>query len=60
MLGETRGYPAAAKTPPQALDGAVAARLWNVSETLIGVRVDDDASEVRSLSGAANTNAAAA
>lgn len=33
-LGETRGYPAVAKIPPQALDTSVAARLWIESEGL--------------------------
>jgi len=33
-LGETRGYPAIAKIPPQALDTSVAARLWVESEEL--------------------------
>ncbi|CAM3437293.1 Oxidoreductase, short-chain dehydrogenase/reductase family [Bordetella sputigena] len=33
-LGETRGYPAAARIPPQALDTSVAARLWVESEEL--------------------------
>ncbi|QJU59289.1 SDR family oxidoreductase [Sphingomonas sp. AP4-R1] len=37
-LGETRGPPAVARIPPQALDVAVATRLWNVSENLTGVR----------------------
>ena len=37
-FSETRGYPAVAKTPPQARDTAVAARLWEVSEQLTGVR----------------------
>lgn len=36
-LGETRGRVAAAKVPPQALDRAVAARLWQVSAELTGV-----------------------
>jgi NAD(P)-dependent dehydrogenase (short-subunit alcohol dehydrogenase family) len=36
-LGETRGHPAAAKVPPQALDEAHAARLWNESECLTDV-----------------------
>lgn len=36
-LGETRGHPAAAKVPPQALDEAHAARLWNESERLTNV-----------------------
>jgi len=35
-LGETRGPPAAAKVPPQALDDAAAARLWRYSETMTG------------------------
>jgi len=47
-MGETRGYPAEAKIPPQALDAAVAVRLWDVSETLTGVRFDDDRIEGRS------------
>lgn len=37
MLGETRGYPRAAKIPRQALDTAASARLWKVSEELTGV-----------------------
>lgn len=36
-LGETRGYPRLAKSPPQALDRQVAARLWTRSEELTGV-----------------------
>lgn len=36
-LGETRGHPAAARIPPQALDTAAAARLWAESERLTGV-----------------------
>lgn len=36
-MGETRGYPASAKVPPQALDAMAAARLWRVSEALTGV-----------------------
>lgn len=35
-LAETRGYPAVAKAPPQALDIEVAARLWTESERLTG------------------------
>lgn len=38
MLGETRGYPARARVPSQANDPALAARLWQVSEALTGVR----------------------
>ncbi|OHV80733.1 SDR family oxidoreductase [Rhizobium sp. LCM 4573] len=33
-LSEGRGYPAEAKIPPQALDAATAARLWDVSQRL--------------------------
>lgn len=40
MLRETRGYPAEAKIPPQALDARTLARLWDVSEQLAGVRFD--------------------
>ncbi|KFC69762.1 putative oxidoreductase/Short-chain dehydrogenase [Devosia sp. LC5] len=36
-LNETRGFPAMAKVPPQALDQAVAERLWQLSEQLTGV-----------------------
>ncbi|MGO2240737.1 MAG: oxidoreductase [Halomonas sp.] len=36
-LSETRGYPSAAKFPPQALDIEVAIRLWEASERLTGV-----------------------
>ncbi|GLK54479.1 NAD(P)-dependent dehydrogenase (short-subunit alcohol dehydrogenase family) [Methylopila capsulata] len=35
-LGETRGHPAPARIPPQALDGAAAQRLWRYSEALTG------------------------
>ncbi|MEP9353294.1 SDR family oxidoreductase [Xanthobacter sp. KR7-65] len=37
-LSETRGHPTLAKVPPQASDEAVAARLWEVSQALTGVR----------------------
>lgn len=37
-FNETRGYPTLAKLPSQAQDTAVAARLWEVSEALTGVR----------------------
>ena len=33
-FSETRGFPATAKVPPQALDGVVADRLWQLSEEL--------------------------
>ncbi|PZU49941.1 MAG: short chain dehydrogenase [Sphingomonas sp.] len=35
-LGETRGYPAEARIPPQALDAVAAARLWLASTELTG------------------------
>lgn len=35
-LGETRGYPVPASVPSQALDQAVAARLWETSQELTG------------------------
>lgn len=37
-LGETRGYPAVAKVPSQALDRDSAGRLWIESQRLTGVR----------------------
>lgn len=37
-LGETRGYPAEAKIPPQALDRVAAEQLWALSEEATGVR----------------------
>lgn len=37
-LSETRGYPVAARVPPQALDPAVATRLWALSENLTDIR----------------------
>ena len=37
-LSETRGYPAPAKVPQQALDRINAARLWQMSEELTGTR----------------------
>lgn len=36
-LGETRGHPAPARVPPQALDAAAAVRLWEVSERMTGL-----------------------
>lgn len=36
-LSETRGYPAPAKIPPQALDAAACKRLWETSEKLTGL-----------------------
>lgn len=40
-LGETRGHPAPARVPAQALDTATAARLWAVSQQLTGVAFGD-------------------
>ncbi|MGK6324379.1 SDR family oxidoreductase [Sphingomonas sp. DT-51] len=37
-LGELRGAPTAAKVPLQALDEGVAARLWEMTEVMAGVR----------------------
>lgn len=37
-MSETRGFPTAARVPPQASDRAAAERLWRVSEQLTGVR----------------------
>jgi NAD(P)-dependent dehydrogenase (short-subunit alcohol dehydrogenase family) len=36
-MAEVRGYPTLAKVPAQALDQAVAARLWQVSEEITGL-----------------------
>jgi NAD(P)-dependent dehydrogenase (short-subunit alcohol dehydrogenase family) len=44
-MGETRGHPTEAKIPAQALDEAVAARLWDVSEALTSVRFAEATSE---------------
>jgi NAD(P)-dependent dehydrogenase (short-subunit alcohol dehydrogenase family) len=41
-IAEIRGYPTAAKLPPQALDEAVAARLWHRSEAMTSVRFGED------------------
>jgi NAD(P)-dependent dehydrogenase (short-subunit alcohol dehydrogenase family) len=38
-LGETRGFPARAKIPPKALDEAASARLWALSERLVGLTI---------------------
>jgi NAD(P)-dependent dehydrogenase (short-subunit alcohol dehydrogenase family) len=40
-LGETRGHPAPAHVPDGARDGAVAARLWSLSEELVGLRLGE-------------------
>jgi NAD(P)-dependent dehydrogenase (short-subunit alcohol dehydrogenase family) len=39
-LGETRGSPALARVPQQALDAAAATRLWQESERLTNIRLD--------------------
>lgn len=39
-MAEIRGYPTAARIPRAALDQAAAARLWDVSEQLTGVRFE--------------------
>lgn len=41
-LGETRGHPAAAKVPPQALNGDIAAQLWATSTQLTDCRFAGD------------------
>ncbi|MEA1085189.1 SDR family oxidoreductase [Sphingomonas sp. CD22] len=38
-VGETRGHPAKAKIPPQALAGAAAEQLWTLSQDATGVRL---------------------
>lgn len=45
-FAEIRGYPKAAKVPPQALDRAVAARLWHLSEVWADVRFDPGAIDI--------------
>lgn len=40
-IAEVRGYPTLAKVPAQALDKAVAAQLWSMSEELVGVSFPD-------------------
>ncbi|MDT8757242.1 SDR family oxidoreductase [Sphingomonas psychrotolerans] len=44
-IAELRGHPTLAKMPTQALDQAVAARLWQISEELTGVGFPDGASQ---------------
>jgi NAD(P)-dependent dehydrogenase (short-subunit alcohol dehydrogenase family) len=46
-IAEARGYPTVAKIPNQALNQAVAARLWQVSEELTGVSFPDGYSQPR-------------
>jgi len=38
-LGGTRGYPTEEQPPPQALDASVAARLWEYSQLITGIRI---------------------
>lgn len=59
-MAEVRGYPDAAKAPPRALDQAVAARLWQVSEALTGVRFDGVLAEPLSPSTASSARRATA
>lgn len=40
-IAEVRGFPTEAKVPAQALDETVAARLWQASEELTGIRFPD-------------------
>ena len=42
-MGETRGQPALAKVPPQALDEASVAHLWDISEALTSVSYEPEA-----------------
>lgn len=46
-LGESRGHPAEARIPPQALDANAAARLWTESERLTGVSFAPAAEQAR-------------
>lgn len=48
---EMKGAPAPARVPPRALDAAVAARLWQVSETLTGVPIPMESSASRHATG---------
>ncbi len=41
-LGETRGHPALSKVPPAAQDATMAARLWEVSEELVGMTLGEE------------------
>jgi NAD(P)-dependent dehydrogenase (short-subunit alcohol dehydrogenase family) len=48
-FNEIRGYPALARSPIQACDASVAARLWGVSEELTGVRFVPEGNSVESV-----------
>ena len=48
-FSETRGYPALARVPSQARDTAAAARLWDVSEQLTGVRFEPTGTTAESV-----------
>ena len=48
-IAEVRGYPTLAKVPAQALDQAVAARLWKVSEELTNVSFPDERLQPRAV-----------
>jgi NAD(P)-dependent dehydrogenase (short-subunit alcohol dehydrogenase family) len=59
-LSETRGYPKEAKVPPQALDQAVAERLWQISEQMTGVWFAQHMTQHPTLLGASDRHVAAA
>lgn len=48
-IAEVRGYPTLAKVPAQALDQVVAARLWQVSEELVGISFPDGRAQSRTV-----------
>ncbi|WP_252168510.1 SDR family oxidoreductase [Sphingomonas morindae] len=48
-LAEVRGYPSLAKLPSQARDPQMAARLWQASEALTGVRFPDGAPRAQAV-----------
>lgn len=48
-FGETRGFPAIAKPPQQAMDIEAAARLWDVSEELTGAAFQEELSRSAQL-----------
>ncbi|WP_368517966.1 oxidoreductase [Rhizobium sp.] len=54
-LGETRGYPAEAQIPKQAMEKNVAHKLWDVSEKLTGISFNAQASTLALLGPGAAT-----
>lgn len=48
-IAEVRGYPTLAKVPAQALDRAVAARLWQISEELTDVSFPEERLQPRAV-----------